>query len=182
MIALNQYALLRGAPKAELLAFIARVLEVLEGRWLESLAMCAGASYESQLKFTPEYYRLERIRKEEKRRALEKALERPGFILIAWVYYDTMIGPCLQAYYLPEAGPRRVSMIHGNIEEAASLKLVEGKPGREAFKPHILENIEHATGAWDYGTGYGTPALHLLDKGPDRRPAYLRRIAEEAHS
>jgi hypothetical protein len=185
MIALNQYGLLRGAPESELLAFIARALEVLEGQWLESLALCAGASYESQLKYTPEYYRLEKIKKEEKRRAVGKALERPGFILIAWAYcmFPHSTGPTFRAFWLPETGPRWVCHGFGKIEEAASIEVSSYRcGGRERTKEFIQEMISLATGEWEYGPAYETPALHLLDKGPDRRAAYLRRIAEAAQS
>jgi hypothetical protein len=180
----------------ELKTYIKNIVDVLNGSSIKMVSKMIYGAYDAQITFTPEYYRLQ----EEKRLAVgpevRKALKRPGFILIGWYHPKRSPGSIgtdepIQAIWLPETGDRhpywdwswqRVGNKNGWAQYDLSLDLMiphcSYKQSLEKASQQLREGVANCT-PYNDGIGGELIAIHLLDKGPDRRAAFLRRRAEE---
>lgn len=163
---------------------IKTIVDGLDDEYLKDCLILVNSCRLGQEQHTPEYLAQkeaqEKIERARKHKEFLESLQRPGFILVGWVHcsFEYHLNQYL-VLYMPTTGPRWVHMTYAWDDK----KLALNKPfcnrrfGKGYYRQRFEEEANAATET-DFGIRYEAFALHLLNDGPDRRAAYVRRCEE----
>jgi hypothetical protein len=119
----------------------------------------------------------------EREKTMEEKLHMDGYILIAWVVTSDHGGRYneIYGYWMAKTGPRWAYYDYSLGSELRFLGV--SRPWFRESREIAKEKIKDLFGrAEDLGFEHAAFALHLLEPGPDRRAAYLRRLTEKGVS